>query len=338
MERKFTVKEIAFQAGLGTATVDRVLHGRDNVRQVTRDRVVAAIEELDRQHTASQSAGRRMTIDVVVQAPNRFTAAVRDAIEAELPTVRPAAFRARFHMAEIMEEKEIISRLYGIARRGTHGIILKVPATSAIQACIAELADRRVPVVTYVTDIAPEHRLAYVGMQNMRAGATAAYLMHRMMGAGPGDILITQSSQMFLGEEERRIGFVDYLAAHAPHLNTVTVSEGLGRNRTTGQLVDAALEQNKQLNCVYSIGGGNRAILDAFARAGRKIDVFAAHDLDRTNRNLLDRGALSFVIHHNLRQDARRIAQYFGKFHRLIPADVEIEETDINIACPVGRL
>lgn len=90
MERKFTVKEIAFQAGLGTATVDRVLHGRNNVRQVTRDRVVAAIEELERQHAAAQSAGRRMTIDVVVQAPNRFTAAVRDAIEAELPTVSTA--------------------------------------------------------------------------------------------------------------------------------------------------------------------------------------------------------------------------------------------------------
>ncbi|NVJ95387.1 MAG: LacI family DNA-binding transcriptional regulator [Marivivens sp.] len=41
MDRKFTVKEIAFQAGLSPATVDRALHARKHVRQVTRDRVAA---------------------------------------------------------------------------------------------------------------------------------------------------------------------------------------------------------------------------------------------------------------------------------------------------------
>lgn len=331
MPGRFSIKEIAFQAGLSPATVDRALHGRAHVRSLTRERVAAALAELESQHAASLAQGRRFTIDIFIQSPDRFSTAVRAAFEAELPLVRPVAFRARFHLAEVMEEREIIARLTAIARRGSHGIVLKVPATPAIEDCLAGIAARGIPVVTYVTDIAEPLRLAYVGMQNRRAGATAAYLMQRMQRREGSRVLITLSSQMFRGEDERRIGFLDTLAQAMP---TLTVSEGLGVDRTTGQLVLEALQTHPDIGSVYSIGGGNRAILEAFAAAGRKIDVFVAHDLDRTNRQLLAEGKLTLVLHHDFRQDARRVSLHFLRFHKLVPPDVAIGGTDILIACP----
>src|SRR5690606_6560690 len=122
---------------------------------------------------------------------------------------------------------------------------------------------RRIPVVTYVTDVPAPLRLAYVGMQNARAGATAAYLLARMAAPGPAQVLITLSSQGFEGEEARRQGFVTHLARGAPHLSPVTVSEGFGVDRTTGALIRQALETHPGIRCVYSIGGGNTAILQA---------------------------------------------------------------------------
>jgi LacI family transcriptional regulator len=335
MKYKFTIKEIAHQAGLSLATVDRALHGRDNLRLVTKDRVHAALAELEQQYAAAEIGGRRLTLDILIQAPNRFSAPVRAAFEAELPLMKPAAFRARFHLAEVMEERDILARLRSIARRGTHGIVLKVPATAAIEMCLAELVRKNIPVVTYVTDVSAPLRLAYVGMENARAGATAAYLLSRMAGPSASRVLITLSSQMFQGEDMRRKGFADYIAENARHLTTTTVSEGFGIDRTTGEIVRKALEEYADIRSVYSIGGGNSAILDAFQKAGRKIDVFAAHDLDRTNSQLLKSGLVSFVIHHNFRQDARRVSLHFSKHYRLIDRDLEIEQTEINIACPI---
>ncbi|MBS0123815.1 LacI family DNA-binding transcriptional regulator [Thetidibacter halocola] len=335
MARRFTIKEIAHQAGLSPATVDRALHGRDSVRQVTRDRVAAALAELESQYAASTASGARLTLDIVVQAPNRFSQAVRAAFEAELPLMRPAAIRARFHMAERMDEAEIVARLRAIAKRGSQGIVLKVPATPAIEAALAGIARHRIPVVTYVTDVAAALRLAYVGMENAHAGATAAYLLSRMMRAPDARVLVTLSSQMFQGEEMRRHGFTRYLADHAPRLRSVTVSEGFGVNRSTGVLVRQALETHDDISAVYSIGGGNAAILDAFAQAGRDIEVFAAHDLDRTNRQLLAAGKVSFVIHHDFRQDARRVSLHVMKHWRHVDPATEIGETAISIACPV---
>lgn len=334
MARKFSIKEIAYQAGLSAATVDRALHGRDHVRALTRERVAAALAELESQHASSLVQGRRFTIDILIQSPDRFSSEVRAAFEAELPLVRPVAFRARFHLAEVMTEQEIIARLAAIARRGSHGIVLKVPATPAIESSLASLTHRGIPVVTYVTDIAPALRLAYVGMENHRAGATAAYLMQRMRRDPDSRVLITLSSQMFQGEEARRVGFLDQLQRSAPTMPTVTVSEGLGVDRTTRLLVLEALLRHSDIGCVYSIGGGNRAILDAFAEAGRKIDVFIAHDLDRINRQLLAEGRLSLVLHHDFRQDARRVSLHFLHHHRLLPPETAIAPAEILIACP----
>ena len=335
MAPKFTHKEIAHQAGLSLATVDRVLHGRENVRDITADRVRSAQAELARQYDASQLPKPRVTLDIVIQAPDRFSSAVRAAFEAELPLMRPATFRARFHLAEVLEQGALVALLRAIARRGTQGIVLKVPASAEVEACLVELAARKIPIITYVTDVAQPLRLAYVGMQNSRAGATAAYLLSRMAQVAPSCVLITMSSQMFEGEGARRTGFVDYLTKSAPQIAIVTVSETFGVNRPTGVLIRQTLEAYPEISSVYSIGGGNRAILNAFADAGRAIDVFAAHDLDRTNTELLKSGQVSFVIHHSFRQDARRVALHFSKHYRLIDPGIEIEDAEINIACPI---
>lgn len=89
MAHPFLVKDIAFQAGLSTATVDRVLNGRRGVRQQTVMRVNAAIRELERQQAGLEVQGRKYAVDVVMEAPERFTEAVRKAFESEAATFMP---------------------------------------------------------------------------------------------------------------------------------------------------------------------------------------------------------------------------------------------------------
>jgi LacI family transcriptional regulator len=330
----FPLKDIALQSGLSLATVDRALHGRAHVARATTLKIEAAIAELERQYAEARVGGRRLVIDVVMETPQRFSNAVRAAFDAELPGMRPASLSARFHVAETMEERDLLAILKRIRRRGSHGVVVKVPSTPAIAAMAAELMASGIPVVTLVTDLPATVRQGYVGMDNRVAGATAAYLLARMAGPATGKVLVTLSSARFSGEEERERGFRDALRTDAPHLGIVTISEGFGVDRTTERLVKAALVADSEIRAVYSIGGGNRAILRAFAEERRQIDVFSAHDLDADNRALMAEGRLTFVIHHDLRRDARSACQMVMAHHRMLPRDFQIAPSRVAIATP----
>lgn len=301
----FLVKDIAFQAGLSTATVDRVLNGRAGVRRQTELRVRAAIAELEKQQTGAAVAGRTLAIDIVMETPERFSDAVRAAFEAEVTTFLPTVFRCRFHFSEVMKAAEIVQLLDRIRLRGTKGVVLKAPDVAEIDAAVSRLDEAGIPVVTLVTDLPNSARAAYAGADNRAAGETAAYLIGERFAGAPGRVLVTLSSGRFRGEEEREIGFLRIIRERYGQIGITEISEGHGTDIATGTLAARAIAENEAIDAVYSIGGGNRAVVAAFEAAGRSLRVFVAHDLDADNRALLAAGRISFVLHHDLRSDAR---------------------------------
>ena len=112
---------------MSEATVDRVLNNRGGVRKHTAQRVKQAIRELDGQSEQAGLTGRKFVVDVVMQAPDRFSELVRLALEEEMPALRPAVFRARYHFCEVAKLADLAALIDRIAARGTHGLFLKAP-------------------------------------------------------------------------------------------------------------------------------------------------------------------------------------------------------------------
>lgn len=334
MKQDYPLKEIATQAGLSLATVDRVLHGRSGVSRTTHRRVKQALRELAQQSENTALNGRKFMIDLVMEAPARFTTLVAKALETEMPFLQPAVFRSRFHFAEEIPTRDLVQILIRIAKRGSNGVLLKAPDTPEVTQAIAQLSDAKIPVVTLVTDIPNSRRFSYVGIDNRAAGATAAYLMGQWLGDSPAQILVALSSNQFRGEEEREIGFRRALRETYPHLTTVEISEGFGRDRTTGTLVREVLEKSSDVCAVYSIGGGNRAILAAFSAAKRDCRVFIGHDLDSENLMFLRDGKISAVLHHDLRQDMRISCQHIMRANDALPRIVEIPLSSVSVITP----
>ena len=100
MGHPYRIREIAQQAGLSEATVDRVLNGRAACGRAPSREVHQAIADLDRQRTQVRLAGRTFLVDVVMQAPAPVHHRRARGLEAELPALRPAVIRSRFHLRE----------------------------------------------------------------------------------------------------------------------------------------------------------------------------------------------------------------------------------------------
>lgn len=314
------VRDIAEQSGLSEATVDRVLHGRPGASPRAVRAVEQAVLDLDRQQTQLRLGARTLVIDAVIQAPARFSSAVRTALEDELPTLRPAAVRARFHLRENADVDAAVEVLDGLGRRGRvcHGVILKAPDDRRVAAAVARLSERGIPVVTLVTDVRESTRIAYVGLDNAAAGSTAAYLLTQVLGERSGDVLLTLSRSSFFGERERADSFTTALSRLAPRRRVHLITDSDGLDATMSALVSDLLAGQPKVRAVYSVGGGNRAIAEAFAAAGRPTTAFIAHDLDEDNVELLRSGVLTAVLHHDLHADMRAGVRQVLRAHRLL--------------------
>jgi LacI family transcriptional regulator len=333
VEHRYRIREIAQQAGLSEATVDRALHGRPGVRASTAAEVEQAISDLDRQRAQLRIGGRTFLVDLVMQAPARFATAVRDALEAELPSLRPAVIRSRFHLRETASVAELVDTLDGLARRGTQGVLLKAPDVPELTDAVSRLAGKGIPVVTLVTDLPASERVGYVGIDNRAAGATAAYLIAQWLRDRPGSVLVTLSSEFFRGEEEREMGFRAALRRLGPR-PVLEIPDSDGLDATVGALVRDALAADPDVCAVYSIGGGNLATVEAFETAGRPCAVVIAHDLDADNTRLLRDGRISAVLHHDLRTDVRHACQLVMQAQGALPGRLRPPPSTIQVITP----
>lgn len=334
MGHPYRIRDIAVQAGLSETTVDRVLNGRAGVSVRAQRQVEQAIRDLDRQQSQVRLGGRTFVIDLVMQAPARFSGAVRAALEAELPGLRPAVVRARFDLTETASPLDLVTALDRLRWRGSHGVVLKAPDVPEVVEAVDRLVADGIPVITLVTDLPGSRRLAYVGIDNRAAGATAAYLISQWLGSAAGEVLVTLSRGSFRGEEEREMGFRSALRRLAPDRRLVEISETDGLDATMHGLALAALEHQPGIRAVYSIGGGNRAIVDAFGKLGRECRVFVAHDLDADNVELLRSGSVSAVLYHDLAQDLRRVCLAIMQAHRVLPGAPHSLPSNVQVVTP----
>lgn len=334
MPHRHRVHDIASQSGLSEATVDRVLHGRAHVSPRAVRAVDVAIADLDRQAAQILLAGRNVVVDLVMAAPRRFTEVVREAVEAELPGLRPALVRLRHDLRNSDSPDGVAERLMGVAARGSDGVLLKAPDRPDVRAAVDALVDAGIPVVTLVTDLPTTRRHAHVGIDDAAAGATAAYLLDLALGAADADVLVPLSRADFLGEARRADGFEAEFGRLRPRSGLVRVDGTDGLDATVEDVVTGLLAGHPRLRAVYSIGGANRGILSAFDRADRPVRAYVAHDLDGDNLDLLRRRRLTVVLHHDLRADARRALRGVLQVRGLLPGRPASVPSAIHVVTP----
>ena len=300
--------DIAEAAGVGVATVWRVLNGRSNVAPRTAEKVVRAARDLGlpRVLPARYTGPVRLEV-LLVRSEALFFQRLSDAFLHAQANFASDVIVHRSFVPET-EPQRLAERIRGAI--GTRqGIIVYAPEHPAVQASLAEAAGAGLPVVTLVTDVACDGRLAHVGIDHYSAGRTAGHFLGSLIHE-PGRVLIVSGRPTYMAHRQRIAGCRDVLAERFPALADAIIVEGLDERQRTREAVLRALDAGHVITGLYNTASANREVgevLAARGRAGRT--VFVGHETTESTVALLRSGAMSLSIDQNPELHAMRALQ-----------------------------
>jgi LacI family transcriptional regulator len=300
-----TVNDIAREAGVSLATVDRVMNARPGVRAATVARVHDAIARLGyvRDVAAANLARRQVhrLVFVLPEGRSAFLQALGDA--AEGARARAVMDRTELRVVRVppFDSAAVARALDAALAEGTDGVAVLAPETPQVRDAIRRVHDAGVAVVALVSDQPAAPRDRFVGIDNVRAGRTAGWLLGRFLREPRGRVLVLAGSMLSRDHIERRHGFDAVMAERFPGVTVLPSIEGRDDAATVERLLPGALEALAPVDAIYSMGAGNRgliAVLERTGLAGRLPVV--VHDLTPHVRAALVAGTVDACIAQDL--------------------------------------
>ncbi len=300
--RKAGLEQIAALAGVGIATVDRVLNERGNVSSETARKVIEAARQLKWPRMLPVPYRRGLRLEVLLARPDtpffqRLNTAFADAagtldrsvvVQRSFVDESPAALAER------------------ILATGAQAVIAYGEEDAAVIDAITAVTVRGIPVVTLVSDIPTSPRLAYVGIDHYSAGRTAAFFVQNMARA-PGQLLVLCHNLRYRAHAQRVGGFRDRINERGGGLSIAAVLEGHDDRARSAALLSEALGRWPDVVGIYNAGGANRGVEAALLAAGLAGKaVFVGHELTVHTRRMLMQGTMTLTIDQNPELQARR--------------------------------
>jgi LacI family transcriptional regulator len=316
-----TIVDIAREAGVSTATVDRVLNQRNGVRGRTRDQVMAAARRLGYVDGGPATGAAAAVLDFILPGgSNTFMHRLAGHIESA-GAERNDAVQVRIHRVEGFAAEVLAHKLESVGER-SQGIGIVALDHPQVREAIRTIAARGIPVLTLVSDISNVPRCAYVGIDNRAAGRLAGQLLGRFMRAERGKVALLAGSLSYRGHEEREMGFRHMLAEASPGLTIIQTREVREDVELAYAVARALLRETPDLGGIYNIGSGNRGIAHALEETGRGENVvFLGHELTEHTRRYLLSGIMDGVIDQDPRTQARRAIDHLLRILRREPIE-----------------
>jgi LacI family transcriptional regulator len=332
---RFTLVDVAREAGVSPATADRALNDRPGVRPRTREIVLQAAQRMGYiaaaagRPAAPGHAKEAVRLDFILpEGTNTFIKMLRRQIEQQAGA-RPD-LDVHITTIEGFSPDRLAKSLSELpqAARGVGVIALDHPT---VREALRSLAADDVKVVTIASDILHVPRVAYIGIDNRAAGRLAGYVMSRFMAAGEaGKVALFAGSLSYRGHEEREMGFRHMLAEAHSNLEIVELREMLDDRERAYREAAALLDRHPDLAGIYNIGAGNPGIARALKERGRQHSVvFVGHEVtDGTTALLLD-GTMDAVIDQNPRVEAREALNVLARAVRGEAGDFHLPRLQI---------
>lgn len=305
-----TVYDIAAEAGVSVATVDRVLNRRPGVRAHTIERVEAAIAKLNYvRDIAATNLAKQRTYSlafIVPEGPNAFMRQLESDIRQEIERARAERTEIELVTVPAFDTAALAKALDNIDATRVCGVAFVAIESLDVQAAVDRLKRAGLHLVTLVSDLPNSRRDHYAGIDNVAAGRTAASLLGRFLCGRTGKVAVIAGSMTVRDHVERKLGFDQVMRFEFPNLQVLPTLEGFDDPGVVEGILRKCLEEHSDIIGLYSLGAGNRGVIAALKKSklAGKLRVIA-HEATVHVREALVDGTFDAVLNQNSGHEVR---------------------------------
>ena len=267
MGKRPTILDVANAAGVSVATVDRVLNERLPVRGGTATRVATAAEALGYHATGllkqrvKNEAPKRVLGFLLQKRAQDFYRVMGEEMAAAVQANTQVRGRS---IIEFVDELSPVAITRALADLGARVDALAVVAVDhpAISEAVGELRARNIPCFALLSDISAPARAGYIGIDNRKAGRTAAWMIART-SRQPGPVGVLVGSHRYLGQDLREMGARAYFRETAADFAVLEPMLNLDEPRIAYEATLDLLKRHPGLTGIIVAGGGMEGVIGA---------------------------------------------------------------------------
>jgi LacI family transcriptional regulator len=262
-----TITDVAKAAGVSVATVDRVLNGRQKVREETARAVYEAARAIG--YHAVGLIGQRMRselrevrIGVVLHKQRQafYQAWVDEMTRAVTETMGVRA-SVKFSFAPSQSPGDF-ARLM-LAMKDEADVVAATAVTHhEVTDAVVSLQSAGIPCFALLNDFAQGIRQSYIGLNNLKVGRIAASIIATAVHR-PGKLAVFVGGYRWHGHELRETGFRSFFRENAPQFTVLDTLVNLETRQLTYEATLDLLARNPDLRGIYVAGGGMEGAIAA---------------------------------------------------------------------------
>lgn len=301
MAQRPTIHDVAREAGVSTATVDRVLNARERVREDTAMRVYEAARLVG--YHAAPLIGQRVTMElprlrlgvVLHKERQAFYQTFKAEIERAVANATGLRASAIIEFATSQTPADFAGLMEGLADR-----VDAIASTSVthpdVTDAVVRLNARGIPCFALLNDFAQGVRQNYLGLNNIKIGRIAAQMIAQTCHQ-PGKIAVFVGGYRWHGHELRETGFRSYFREFGPHFTVLDTLVNLETRQLTYEATLDLLSRHADLRGIYCAGGGMEGAIAALREMRQPGEVaLVVNELTPESRAALIARYITMVI------------------------------------------
>ncbi len=304
MQKRIRIKDIAKLAGVSPGTVDRIIHGRGNVSEKSREAVENVLKEVNyRPNIHMSSISLKKTYNILFISPKfsagEYWSSIYKGIQRALDEYENISVNCKkitYNQYDVYDCRKVFENALKLEFDAV--IIGPIYQNETKEFC-NQLKHKEIPFVFVDSNVEETYPLAYFSANHYISGYLMCKLLNAIIEKGK-DIGIMQA--MRVGNESanstilRKNGFYDYLKENKLKNAILRIPFSATEPETNEKVFDAFFEENKNIGGIVVLNSRGNVIANYLTKKKITNIKLVCVDLTDANTKALKKGQIDFLI------------------------------------------